>query len=173
MVRQNYRRSDRDDQTSNGSSRPVSGMHHHHHNGSISPFVVKSHEDLKDVRGTGGYDSLRHFDMTAAAYGGFKPTANPLPPTLLDTYLQMMRASGGDFMPPGMLGNRHASVLDLTRGGHGSPHRMDDDDGRASDNFTDDENTDNEKQTSGRSSNGPLENRSPISDDVDNKWSVK
>ena len=171
VVRQNYRRSDRDRslENNNGSSgiENRSSNSSIHENGAMSPFMKM--DELKDAR---GYDTMgRQFDM--AGYGAIKP---PIPPSLLDTYLQMVRATGGDFMPHGMMGGRPTSVLDLTRGT--SPHRMvDDDDGRASDNFSDDDSggmDDNKPNGNRPNHRGPVAigSRSPASDDNDaGKWS--
>lgn len=163
VVRQNYRRSDRDITNGSADNRSSSS---YQENGAMSPFMKS--EDIKDNR---GYDTIsRQFDMTG--YGGIKP---PIPPSLLDTYLQMVRATGGDFMPPGMMGGRPTSVLDLTRAT--SPHRMDDDDGRASDNYSDDDSggMDDKPNGSNRSTNHRVSavgvgKRSPASDDNEIKW---
>ncbi|KAF2364045.1 BTB/POZ domain [Trinorchestia longiramus] len=164
VVRQNYRRPDRDRNESSENSRSASSFHE---NGTMSPFIKS--DDMKDNR---GYDAIgRQFDM--GGYGGIKP---PIPPSLLDTYLQMVRATGGDFMPPGMMGGRPTSVLDLTRAS--SPNRMDDDEGRASDNYSDDDSGGmDDKQNGNRTSHRPAVGtgaRSPASDDNDsNKWQVQ
>lgn len=166
VVRQNYRRSDRDTNIVGVDNRSSSSLHE---NGAMSPFL-KTHDDMKDTR---GYDTIgRHFDMTG--YGGIKP---PIPPSLLDTYLQMVRATGGDFMPAGMMGGRPTSVLDLTSAT--SPHRIEDDDGRASDNYSDDEledkptNGSSHRATNHGSSSNVTGARSPASDDNEVKWPVQ
>ena len=167
VVRQNYRRSDRDMTSQGSENRSSSSLHE---NGTMSPFMKT--DDMKD--GRGGYDTIgRQFDL--GGYGGIK---TPIPTSLLDTYLQMVRASGGgEFMPHAMMGGRPTSVLDLTR--TQSPNRMDDDDGRASDNYSDDdsggmdEKSSNGRSSSHRTSAGVMDNRSPIVDENEAKWSLQ
>lgn len=162
VVRQNYRRPDRDVRPCENSENSRSSSTFHE-NGAMSPFIKS--DDMKDTR---GYDSInRQFDM--GGYVGIKP---PVPPSLLDTYLQMVRATGGDFMQPSMMGGRPTSVLDLTR--VTSPSRMDEDEGRASDNYSDDDSGGMDDKQNGRSNHRsavPVGSRSPPSDDNDsNKW---
>ena len=142
VVRQNYRRTDRDGREipsggpgSDASTPTPSGQE----NGTLSPFM-KDPDNNKDRR---PFDAItRHLELSN--YGVKPPAAT----NILDTYLQMFRASGVDLSqaPPDKAwddprlihpGN-YRGVLDLTRNTM-SPPKYDDDDTRASDNFTDEE----------------------------------
>lgn len=161
VVRQNYRRPDRDNNSNsdNGSTtsasrdRELDIIPTSQENGGLYTKSDSAHRDnedgLKEQRRP--YDAIsRHLDM----YTGAKPAGA----SLLDTYLQMMRASGMDLASPVMdplheerkLLHAHArplggGVLDLTRPelmrGSASPRDRDEDmvGGHASDGFSEDE----------------------------------
>lgn len=182
VVRQNYRRPDRDNSGSrepnresalgSDASTPTS-----QENGALSPYL-KSDND-KDRR---AYETMtRQLEMS-----GYGP--KPAAASLLDTYLQMMRASGVDFMH-GMqekaweelrqnaLGGR-GGVLDLTRN-TGSPPNFEDDDVRGSDHFSEDECGGGGGVGKGEKTNGrDIVNANPRSpersdNEEEAKWSVQ
>lgn len=149
VVRQNYRRPDRDrpeGAIGSDASTPTS-----QENGALSPYL-KNDSD-KDQRRSLDVIS-RQLDMSAA-YGASKAA----PASLLDTYLQMMRASGVELMH-GMqekaweelrqnAAMARSGVLDLTR--TTSPSNFDDDDARGSDHYNSEDEYKDEKTSNGNS----------------------
>lgn len=153
VVRQNYRRSDRDTSGSdNGSSkttcsRDMDKTATSQENGGLylkADSGVRDEDGMKERR---PYDAIsRHLDM----YTGPKPAGA----SLLDTYLQMMRATGMDLATPpsdGLQEERKylhsrplgGGVLDLTRPelmrSSVSPREDDHGGGQASDGFSEDD----------------------------------
>nr|XP_045609802.1 protein abrupt-like isoform X1 [Procambarus clarkii] len=198
VVRQNYRRPDRDSNNSgsdNGSStstsrdREADNTPTSQENGGLylksDPGGRDGEDGMKERR---PYDVIsRHLDM----YTGAKPPGA----SLLDTYLQMMRASGMDLSTPladSMLDERKmlhsrpigGGVLDLTRPDlirSSTSPRDEDNGGPASDDFSDDEfssmHTDGRgaRKLSGGATVVTVTPRSPEPSDPedDAKWAVQ
>ena len=186
VVRQNYRRCDRDREGGAPGSETSTPTPTGQENGTLSPFL-KGDLDGKDRR---PYDAIsRHLELSSY---GVKPPAT----SLLDTYLQMMRATGMDLpqAPPDkpwddprlLHPGAYRGVLDLTQNTM-SPSKYDDDETRGSDNFSDDDSgggiggTGEERQNGG---NGNSRNRhsivtvtprspEPSDNEDETKWAVQ